>query len=116
MRDATVGSRGSSRIRGGASTPPRKDAIVELTIPTSIVTWLRESEDLERPELTRELRIQLSSPGSERHPARITAIVSLWHEVAEPTGRVRELCLCDAEGPDLSVALERLGHVLLMGS
>lgn len=90
---------------------------MQLLIPSNVVTWLRESEDPERPELTRELRFQLSSPGSEHHPARITAIASLWHDEAEASsGRVRARCLCDAEGHDLSDALERLGHVLLVGS
>lgn len=89
---------------------------MELILPPSIVTWLRESEDPERPELTRELRIQISSPGSERHPARITAIASLWHDAPDPaTGHVRATCLCDAEGSDLSAALAQLSEVLLLG-
>lgn len=89
---------------------------MELTIPSNVVTWLRESEDPERPELARELRIELASEGSEHHPAPITAIASLWHDAPNPaTGRVCAACLCDAEGPDLSDALERLGHVLLVG-
>lgn len=89
---------------------------MEIILPPSIATWLRESEDSERSELTRELRIQISSPGSERHPARITAIASCWHDVPDAaTGRVRATCLCDAEGADLSAALARLSEVLLLG-
>lgn len=90
---------------------------MELLIPSNVMTWLRESEDPDRPELARELRLELASPGSEHHPARITAIASLWHDADDTSaGRVRTRCLCDAEGYDLSDALERLGHVLLVGS
>lgn len=90
---------------------------VQITIPAPVTTWLRGTADTERPELTRELRLQIVSLGSEHHPARITAITSLWHDIADPeTDHVRSTCLCDAEGANLSVALERLGQVLLVGS
>lgn len=57
---------------------------MQLIIPARVATWLRESEDSDHPELLRELRIQLASEGSEHHPARITALVSLWHDMVDP--------------------------------
>ncbi|MCZ7681147.1 MAG: hypothetical protein M5U28_21120 [Sandaracinaceae bacterium] len=89
---------------------------MHITIPDDVVEWLREPADSGYPELLRELRIQLSSPGTEHHPARITAVASLWEDMADPsTGCVRSQCLVDAEGPDVAAALERLDERLADG-
>lgn len=89
---------------------------MQITIPDDVVEWLREPVDSGHPELLRQLRLQLSSPGSEYSPARITAVVSLWEDMADlSSGRVKSACLVDAEGPDLSAALERLDERLADG-